>query len=138
MSRLDKPDLQNHIRMKTKYYVLRKMILLNKEFEWFSKVDVFRQRGFYSDYQESLKSPTTITYADYLHAIERLERVRKIGKSIFEGFEIQDDNAIQSINDMRINFRQRNLYGHLGNELAKLRQSRDNPFDTIKKNYMGN
>ncbi len=41
-----------------KFYLLRKLILVKKELEWFEKIDLSRQQSLYSDYQGKFSSPS--------------------------------------------------------------------------------
>jgi len=116
-----------------KFYVYRKLVLIKEEFNWFSKVDVFRQDGFYCDYEEQLKNPIKITDIEYYGVIQRLERVRKIGFEIIDSFNEQDEMTVKTLNYLKQNFNQKNYYEKIGNSLTTLKKTRQNPFDFIKQ-----
>jgi len=116
------------------FYALRKFVLLKKEFEWFAKVDIFRQDGFYCDYAEQLKNPITISSVDYEQVIIRLEKVRTVGKEIIEAFETADEATIEQITQIKRDFKQKKYYEKFSRALTTVRQTRENPFELIKKN----
>ncbi len=115
-----------------KRYLFRKMIQLKKEFDWFSQVDIFRQDGFYSDYKEQLKTPITIGVYDYDQVIQRLERVRKVGKEIILAFENQDEHFAKLFITVKGNFQSKKFYKLVERALTTVRQSRESPFVLIK------
>lgn len=119
-----------------KYYVLKKLALLKSEYKWFSQVDLFRQEGFYSDYEQQLKTPISITLEDYEKVIQRLEKVRKIGKGIIEAFEDKDPLTKEGLENLKKKFKQEKLYKHMETSLSKVRQTRNSPFDTVRKSFI--
>lgn len=119
-------------------FMLKKLVVLKNEFDWFSRVDIFRQDGFYCDYEEQLKNPISITKEDYQHVISRLEKVRLVGKTLIESFDTTDKIYLDHFAKMKRDFMTNKLYDKIGESLATVRQSRDNPFDLIKKNMAKN
>jgi len=119
---------------KIKFYALKKIVLLKREFEWFAKVDIFRQDGFYCDYVEQLKNPITISPIDYEQVIVRLEKVRTVGKGIIEAFDTTDEISNEQFAQIKRDFKQKKYYEKFSKALATVRQTRENPFDLIKKN----
>lgn len=136
--RMDEAMVQNEeefFEKNIKQYLFRKLIQLKREFDWFSQVDIFRQDGFYCDYDEQLKNPITISSYDYEQVIQRLEKVLKVGKEIILAFENQDEKLTDQFKDIKRNFKQKKYYQHIENLLATVRQSRETPFDLIKKKF---
>lgn len=113
-------------------YVLKKLVVLKNEFDWFSRVDIFRQDGFYCDYDEQLKNPISITEEDYRHVISRLEKVRLVGKALIDSFDTKDEVYLEHIRKMKRDFKAKRFYDKIGESLATVRQSRESPFDLIK------
>ncbi len=122
-----KKDKEEFFRKNMQRYMFRKFIQLRNEFDWFSKVDIFRQDGFYSDYEEQLKNPIKISPDDYGQVIQRLEKVRNVGKGIIEAFENQDEDTQEQFKEIKRDFKQKNYYEKIGNSLTKVRQSRESP-----------
>jgi AbiV family abortive infection protein len=118
-----------------KHYCFRKLIQLKKEFDWFSQVDIFRQDGFYCGYEEQLKNPISIDSCDYEKVINRLEKVRKVGKELIISFENQEVNFTKPFLRLKKDFKQKKYYKHIEKSLATVRQSRESPFDLIKKKF---
>jgi AbiV family abortive infection protein len=116
-------------------YGLETMARLALEFEWFSKVDVYRQQGFYSDYEGQLQTPIKIDAETYQQAFARLEKVRAVGLELITSLESSEELYVNHFNSMRRNMKQKKTYALIGNSLAVLRQTRENPFAVIKKYF---
>ncbi len=118
-----------------KFYLFRKMILIKEEFNWFSKVDIFRKEGFYCDYDDQLKNPIKITKEDYYGVFQRLERVKKIGIALIDSFNIQDEKTTEQFDNIKRDFKQKDYYQKIGDSLATMRKTRQSPFDLIKQSF---
>jgi len=114
-----------------KHYTVKKMVLLKKEFEWFSKIDIFRQDGFYSDYENQLKNPIEINAKDYNEVALRLEKVRMIGKKIIEAFDSADAQIVEQLEKMKNDLKEKKHYEKLGETLLNIRKYKGNPFQLI-------
>ena len=122
---------------KLEKYGLETMARLIAEFEWFSKVDIYRQQCFYSDYEDQLKTPISIDADTYKQAFLRLEKVRTVGQELIRTLESPDNLYVDHLNNMRRDFKQKKTYAQIGNSLAVLRQTRENPFVVIRKYFEG-
>lgn len=120
---------------KVQRYALRKMVLLRQEFIWFSKIDIFRQDGFYCDYDEQLKNPIDIGEDDYKGLHFRLEKVRKVGKGLIDSFNDQESALTEHVKKMKEDMITKNYYVFIGKALSKVRQTRGNPFEHIIKQF---
>jgi AbiV family abortive infection protein len=125
---------RRYLEQKLKYYTFRKIIALKKEFEWFSKVDVLRQDGLYCDFDEQLKNPINISEEDYQQVFRRLEKVKEVGQIIIDSFTSHEYLYKDYIEQMKLDFRQNDIYQKISNALMKLRHSNENPFELIMKN----
>jgi hypothetical protein len=128
--------LKGYLEDYLKPYVEKKIEVFKEEFNWFSKVDIFRQDGFYCDYDEQLKNPIKITYEDYLKVMQRLERVRKIGIAIIDSFNIEDEFTVRQIQITRRDFKQKNIYQKIGEALNTIRETKQSPFDLAKQSFV--
>ncbi len=113
-----------------KFYLLRKLILVKKELEWFEKIDLSRQQSLYSDYQGKFSSPVTIGKADYDEALAKLEKVRLVGKGIIEGLELNEYK--DHLEMMKKQFKEGNYYRHMELALHKLNQEKSKPFKMLR------
>lgn len=127
--------LKGYIEDYFRPYVLKKIEIFKEEFKWFSRVDIFRQDGFYCDYVEQLKNPIKITQEDYIKVFQRLERVRKIGIAIIDSFNLEDENTVKQIVIMRRDFKQKNIYQKIEEVLNTLRETKQSPFDLVKQSF---
>lgn len=118
-----------------RFYILRKVILIKEEFNWFSNVDVFRQDGFYCDYDDQLKNPIKITKDEYDGVFQRLERVKKVGIALIDGFNEQDELITEQFDIIKCDFKQNDVYKKIADFLAKMRKTRQSPFDLIKQSF---
>lgn len=119
-------------------YGLELLARLGREFEWFAKVDVYRQQGFYSDYDEQLKTPIEIDSTTYQEALTRLEKVRVVGLGLIETLASSEDLYVNHFTHMRRNLKQNKVYQKIAASLATLRQTRENPFVVIKQYFERN
>lgn len=118
-------------------YGLETLDRLTAEFEWFSKVDIYRQQGFYSDYEDQLQTPINIDAETYQQAFSRLEKVRAVGLELITSLESSGELYVNHFNSMRRNLKQKKTYARIADSLAVLRQTRENPFAVIKKYFEG-
>ena len=110
---------------------------LSSEFQWFSKVDLYRQQGFYSDYEDQLKTPIRVDAETYQQAFSRLAKVREVGLELITALESSDKLNVDHFNNMRRSLKQKKTYAQIGKSLAVLRQTRENPFVVITKHFQG-
>jgi len=119
----------NKIFTKTKRYFLKKFVQLKREGVWFHKADLFRQNGFYSDYNGELKNPLTITEEDFRNKIEHLQFVRTMGKSIINHIERKPE----SVKRFEVECRTNDYYTELGEILHLINTRRKKPFELLEK-----
>jgi AbiV family abortive infection protein len=113
------------------YYLLKKIVTIRREFRWFSKADIFRQDGFYCDYQEQLKTPILVDSKNYKQVYKRLERVRTMGLGIIDACNTPDDFSKNYLEEMKLNFLRKGFYESMAKALDIVRQQRKNPFELI-------
>ncbi len=124
---------EKKLKSKVMFYFFRKLILLKKEFKWFSQVDVFRQDGFYCDYHEQLKTPISITKKDYDKLIVRLEKVKTIGTGLMESFS--DEHNTETLQYIKKQLRKNNGYKGMETALASLSNTTESPFALVSKYF---
>ena len=66
------------VHLALKKYLLRKFVLVRKEYQWFKKIDALRHSGVYSDFAETLAALCDLTHTDFLYARKRLEKTKNI------------------------------------------------------------
>lgn len=116
---------------KVQFFILKRMAKIKTEFKWFSKLDLFRQDGFYSDYYHELKSPLQITKIDHDQIIERLEKVRFMGKSFIDIIVSGTKEDRDPFKELRDHMKRDNVYQKIAESLSSLRRSRTSPFEHI-------
>lgn len=125
---------EDEMLSKTKFWALRKFALISREFEWFSKLDIFRQDGFYSDYEDQLKNPLMISETNYRIVTDRLSAVRLIGKELIDTVNSNDPDYKEQFDTIKRDMIRRGLYKRMENSLAILRQNRrQSPFELIRR-----
>jgi hypothetical protein len=105
------------------------------EYEWFSKLDVFRQDAFYCDYDDYLKSPIHITPDEYQRLSERMQAVRATVKDLIVSVwseEVVYKNHIEMMKKFMI---EKGIYKHIETGLKDVRLARTNPFDVVAKKF---
>ena len=123
---------EKRLDRKMKHYAFRKIILLRRELDWFSRVDLFRQEGFYCDYIDRLKNPITISPEDFLYARERLAKVRKFGKELIAAYNEDSDIMQEHVMKMKTDFETKGHYGKIEAALKFLKDARMLPFEFVK------
>ncbi|MBO9204201.1 MULTISPECIES: AbiV family abortive infection protein [Niastella] len=124
---------ENIFEQKMKFYLLRQLILLKRELDWFSKIDNIRQDGFYAGYNGKLINPINISQEQYNDVKLKLSIVRKIGRSFITQIANKDKVIIDLIEEKRIEFKSKDHYSKIAIMLKDLRASRNSPFDLFKQ-----
>jgi AbiV family abortive infection protein len=119
-------------------YLQHKLNTLGKEFDWFSRIDMFRKDGFYCDFRDYLKNPVEITELDYQHAFIRLNLVRNLGMSLIDSINDQNPVLSEALNSLKSNFIKYDYYTKVSTLLAVLKNKWDNPFEIIKSYILEN
>lgn len=122
------------VRMERKIgrYMMRKIIKLSEELEWFSRIDLFRQDGFYSDYNGELKTPIIINKQSYIETMERLIRVRFAGNEIMRALSNPEKEFNDELEKMRQKLLQDKMYDKISEGIAKISRNRKDPFAFMK------
>ncbi len=125
------PDLffKKYIRNK----LFKIIISIRKESIWFSKIDIFRQDGFYSDYETTLKNPITISKDDYIQVAKRLDKVRRFGQMLMNAFLDNGESLNEHIKKMQTDFIKKGFYTNIGESITKMNKAKTNPFDLFKR-----
>jgi AbiV family abortive infection protein len=122
----------NYIEKRFGYYLRRKLVEIIIEFRWFKGADLFRQKGFYCDYRDFLRTPLHITEVEFKEVFKRLGKIRSVGKAIIEGFESDSKEVLEQIQKMKTEFRAKNHYLKITNGLKRLSDSKQSPFEYIE------
>ena len=126
------PEIQKQIEA----YSLQKLEQIKSEYAWFSKLDVFRQDGFYCDYDEYFKSPIQITAEEYQKLSERMHAVRSVVKELIVSVWSEEDVYFNHIEKMKKFMLERNIYTHIENGLKDVRVTRSkNPFEVVATKF---
>jgi hypothetical protein len=125
----------NFFENKMKFYLFRKLVLIRKEFDWFSMLDIMRQDGFYCDYEDQLKNPIKISQDNYFKVIQRLEKVKNFGTILITSFNAQDDLIEEQINNMKRIFRQNGYYQKIEDTLTTIRKTKQSAFNLVKQSF---
>jgi hypothetical protein len=120
-----------------KWYVLRKIPFIKKEFHWFSQMEKFRQSGNHVDFDSQQKSPLEINADDYLEVYKRLNNVREVFNDFIKVYSDNDGKILKQIHLVQADFKNENLYALAQKSLVPITSGRKNPFDLLAK-YMKN
>lgn len=125
----DKEFFEKRLR----FYSLRKFVTLKRELNWFSKVDLFRQEGFYCDYKASLKSPIQVSEIDFNEVIKRLEKVRHVGNSLIQAMETDQEEYIKQFSNFSSDFKKSQYADKIACALDGIKKTRKRPFELLKE-----
>jgi AbiV family abortive infection protein len=118
---------------KYRYYFLRKLIILKSELNWFSQIDLFRQRGFYCDYSTELKNPVHISEREFKEVIFRLEKIRNAGIFFLEELSKNEFESQEQIKQLKKDFQENNFYELISKGLESIKKSKRRPFEYLKE-----
>lgn len=122
---------ENYFEKKLKYYFFRKLVLLKKEFHWFSTIDKLRQNGLYFDFDKENNNPLNISAEEYDQILSRLNKVRVLGKEFITSFDSRDPEIQKALSKMKEDFINDGYYIKIENSLTKLKQNKGGPFKQI-------
>lgn len=109
------------LESKVEQYAKEKFLQIAKELEWFSKVDVLRQNGFYCDYDEQLINPIQISRTEYLEVIQKLEKVRNVGQELIRSFDSDDELIVEQLSKALEDFNKNDRYKSIEKFLDKVK-----------------
>lgn len=125
---------EKSIQLKAKFYLFKKIILLRKEFRWFSKLEKSRQSGFYYDFIDIPLNPITITEQNYIEVHSRLDKVRKIGLIAIDVLTNQDESFSEQLEQLKKDFKNKKYYENISNVIIKAKKKNKNIFEAISDN----
>jgi AbiV family abortive infection protein len=109
------------LESKAEQYAKEKFLQIAKELEWFSKVDVLRQNGFYCDYDEQLINPIQISRTEYFEVLQKLEKVRKVGAELIRSFDSDDELIAEQLSKALKEFNENDRYKSIERFLDKVK-----------------
>jgi len=121
---------------KLKWYFLRKFIRINREIEWFSKAEVFRQNGFYVDMKGSLISPLKLTKKEFTEAKQRLDKINELININIECILSDDVEMIQEVEKLKKLFEDENLYLKIETELENKQKGKKTFFEIFSTSIL--
>jgi hypothetical protein len=128
---------ENSLEKHYKSYLLRKLVLLKREYEWFGKIDFLRQDGFYSGLKDEIKTPVDIPKEQYDEVIKRMQKVWAAGHWLIQSFETADDSLKDHIANLKQSFT--NKFGpKIAEGLAAIRRSGVGPFKHVQTQIENN
>jgi len=113
-------------------YCSRKFRLLQKELDWFSKLERYRQNGFYYDYDND---PLSVTPTAYQIAFERLSKVRRIAILFIDTYRTIDPQNKEAFNQLLITVRAPKTREALGLLIKKVKRNKEESFDGLKEMF---
>lgn len=116
-----------------KKYILQKVLIIQKEFFWFSKVELIRQQGTHVDLEEDIVSPLDLTDTDYQEVYSRMYNVRYIGKEIIKTLNSDDGEVQNGLSKLRKKFIIQGLYEKIESALETTSKGKKNPFGLIER-----
>jgi AbiV family abortive infection protein len=132
-SRLAKDS--TYIAPAIRMYVLRKFVQLQKEFIWFSKLEYFRQIGFYSDFENLSEEVIEIDSEDFSKIKSRLTSVKDVIINLIETINSDDPKYIDQITELKSNCETNDFYHQVQIGLQKLHISKLTPFEILKREF---
>lgn len=122
------------VQQRVTLYLILKIKSIQKEINWFSNADMYRQDGFYVDYVDKLKTPLNISKDDFLSFKLRIDNFRIVGKELILAFDLSTNTPElkKEIMKLQRRFIEIKSYAHLGNLVKKL-NNRSYNFDQLSE-----
>lgn len=116
-----------------KKYLFEKILILQKEFYWFSRVEIIRQQGTHVDLEDDIISPLDISLEEYEEVFIRMKNVRYVGNEMIDTLINPGEIMIEELEKLKIQFIDEDWYSKIGKALHKTKQGKKNPFGLIEK-----
>ncbi len=114
-------------------YFIPKIKLVLKEVDWFSKADILRQSGMYTDFKDGIQTPQKISEQDYIELKERIDNLRQFSGKFFNGgYDINDPENRETIEKTKQQFLDEGWYEKIGNLIPKINNKNGGLFQKIK------
>lgn len=113
----------------------RKSIHVNNEVSWFQNADMFRQEGFYVDFDNEIKTPLKVDDRDFQELKVRIDNFRKFLPEFLKSFDPDDQPSqvfVDQINNLQKMFISNDIYEKLGNLVPTMNSKDAGLFQSIR------
>jgi len=116
-----------------RYYFLRRYISIQKEVEWFSNIEKYRQQGFYSDYDTDIITSSRVSQDDYDAFYGKILGINSLIKTYMEFFENGTaKEKLQLIVMKKAIQGDGTIYREAGNFIVKINHPKFDSYGTMK------
>lgn len=120
-------DAEFKVKIFTK--IISKIEFLLNEINWFSNFDLFRQKGFYVDFENEIKTPLQATEQDYTSIMVRIERVRKTVFEIIDSLNDKSEDNKKLLEDILQKVNNEKVYNSISKFIQNVRLNKTNALD---------
>ena len=109
--------------------LIKKLEFLLSEISWFSEFDLFRQKGFYVDFNNVVVSPLNASADEYNVVKIRVDKIRKTLVEIINGLNQETVKNKVSLDKIFETFKNEKIYTHLENFIARSKKENSGPLN---------
>lgn len=114
-------------------YIRKKIIVIIQEVIWFSNAEFLRQKGFYVDYVDEIKTPLQISNVDFENVLIRIDGMRSFVSNFVLSFESSDVLLTHEIDKLKLRFIEEKWYENIGKLIEIYKDRETNPLDVLSK-----
>lgn len=121
-----------NLQQRLMVWMITKMEFIASEIKWFSNADLYRQDGFYVDYEDGIKSPLKITSIQFLEFKARIDNFKTFIEEFISSFDIDSNPPelrveIANVQKMFV----KEFYERIGDLVVQLNKRDSNGFETM-------
>lgn len=119
-------------KRRAELYLMRRVIEIRNELEWFAKIDSFRQDSLYTDFIGDLKSPLDIDKTTHDNLVNKLSKVKNVCRYLFSVMSQPTYEGSIEIDKMKQEFKTKRYYDSVAVSLKNMQKSTKDPFQVIR------
>ena len=109
--------------------IIAKLEFLINEINWFKDFDVFRQKGFYVDYNEKIETPLNASKSEYLSVKTRVDRVYNSISELISELNYDNDRNAKALKNMLETVRKHGIYEKIERFIKNVKYDKTNSLD---------
>lgn len=123
------------LQQRATLWLMIKMEFIRKDIEWFSNADMYRQDGFYVDFDESLKTPLHISADQFNEFRHRVDNFRGFASEFIATFDLKNNtpDLVAEIQKLQKRLIADGYYEKLGVLILRLNNRNFKAFDLLNE-----
>lgn len=121
-------------------WMINKMRTIEKEVAWFSNANIYRQDGFYVDYVDGIRSPSSMTEKQFAEFKNRISNFRVFTKEFISVLKVEGNDIEvfkQQVIKLQATFIKDNYYKKIGELVTNLNKREYDGFSKLAESLRG-